>query len=76
MYVCLCKGVTDRDVQTAIKAGARNLRDLSVQLGIARDCGQCARVSKQLLREAQPHTASPIRVWIPAAGGSAPAASA
>lgn len=77
MYVCLCKGVTDRDIHTAIEAGARNLRDLTAALGIGRDCGQCARLSKQLLRDAyQQQTASPTRVWIPATEASLSVASA
>ncbi len=76
MYVCLCKGVTDRDIHTAIEAGARNLRDLTAALGVGRDCGQCARLSKQLLRNAHQHTAPSTRVWIPATKASLPGASA
>ncbi|MBM4204134.1 MAG: 2Fe-2S ferredoxin, partial [Gammaproteobacteria bacterium] len=33
MYVCLCRGITDRDIHKAIREGATTLNDLEHQLG-------------------------------------------
>lgn len=51
MYVCVCRGVTDREVREAIDGGARDLRDLEQQLGIATCCGQCAGCARRLVAE-------------------------
>ncbi|GAA6134362.1 hypothetical protein NBRC116188_11510 [Oceaniserpentilla sp. 4NH20-0058] len=52
MYVCLCKGITDSQVQSAIENGAdyKSLRD---ELGIAMDCGQCGNTCKEMLKQKQ-----------------------
>lgn len=52
MYVCLCKGITDSQVQSAIENGAdyKTLRD---ELGIAMECGQCGNACKEMLKQNQ-----------------------
>jgi bacterioferritin-associated ferredoxin len=50
MYVCICKAVSDREIRRAADNGARELRDLREQLGVATGCGQCAREARRLLR--------------------------
>lgn len=52
MYVCVCKAVTERQIQAAARAGARTLHDLRRDLGVASECGRCARCARQVLREA------------------------
>lgn len=49
MYVCVCRAVTEKQIETAVKAGARHLRDLRADLGIIEDCGRCARCAKQCM---------------------------
>ena len=49
MYVCLCKGVTDQDIHSAIESGAESLDDLQQQLGAATGCGGCREFTEQLL---------------------------
>lgn len=51
MYVCVCNAVTERDVAKAVKAGARSVRDLRDQLGVAAECGRCAECAQACLRE-------------------------
>jgi bacterioferritin-associated ferredoxin len=51
MYVCLCQGVTDSDIQQALSAGARSLRDLREQLGVALECGKCAHLAQSVVRD-------------------------
>lgn len=49
MYVCVCRAVTERQIEAAVKDGARHLRDLRTELGIIEDCGRCARCAKQCM---------------------------
>ena len=42
MILCLCRGVSERDVVEAVRCGARTLDDLSRHCdGAGRDCGSC-----------------------------------
>lgn len=49
MYVCLCNGVTDREIKQSIRAGAGSLQDLHDQLGVSSQCGQCACLTQEIL---------------------------
>lgn len=51
MYICVCNGVTERDIRSAIEAGANTLGDLQRELGVASGCGQCRQETQCLLRE-------------------------
>ncbi|NVK87812.1 MAG: (2Fe-2S)-binding protein [Gammaproteobacteria bacterium] len=52
MYVCLCRGITDSDIKTAVEEGkATCMRSLSIELGIAGDCGRCGQAAKALLEQ-------------------------
>jgi bacterioferritin-associated ferredoxin len=52
MYVCLCSAVSDRQIREAVRQGARTMRELRQDLGIATGCGRCGRCALQVLREA------------------------
>ena len=54
MYICICKGVTDRDIRAAAAEGCASLRDLKRELGVATECGRCASCAKAVLHEAAP----------------------
>ena len=49
MYVCICNAVTDKQIRRAADEGARDLRDLRQQLGVATGCGQCAAEACRVL---------------------------
>ncbi len=51
MFVCVCHAVTDSQIRQAAKDGARTLKDLRRDLGVTRDCGQCAACALQCLDE-------------------------
>jgi len=51
MYVCLCQGVTDSQIRTAINEGCCSYRDVRMALGVASQCGKCACLAKQVVRE-------------------------
>ncbi|MEY1662296.1 bacterioferritin-associated ferredoxin [Isoalcanivorax beigongshangi] len=77
MYVCLCKGITDGQIREAVQQGCDSLRDLRRELGVASQCGKCARQARSVMREARTASAasvnavghyvpSPVRIFDPA----------
>ncbi|MFN3579951.1 MAG: bacterioferritin-associated ferredoxin [Pseudomonas sp.] len=59
MYVCLCKGVSDKQIRNAVAEGACSMRDLRNTLDVANQCGKCARDCKSLLNESVLNQAQP-----------------
>jgi bacterioferritin-associated ferredoxin len=53
MFICVCNGVTERQVRIAIEEGAATVHDLSARLGVAAGCGCCAEFAADLLSEAR-----------------------
>lgn len=49
MYVCLCKGVTDRQIREAIEDGATSIRQLRNCLGVTSQCGKCGITTREIL---------------------------
>jgi len=41
MYVCICKAVTEKQVQSCISEGADSIESLQERLGVATRCGRC-----------------------------------
>lgn len=53
MIVCVCNGISDRDVKTAIKNGASSVEDLGASLGVGTCCGCCRETCADMIAEAQ-----------------------
>jgi len=51
MYVCLCKGVTDKQIREAVSNGMTNYRELRMALGLSSQCGKCAVQAREVFRE-------------------------
>jgi bacterioferritin-associated ferredoxin len=51
VYICLCHGITDTQIRSCVAGGARTLCDLSGELGVATQCGNCANSACELMRE-------------------------
>lgn len=57
MYVCLCNNVTDTQIHQLVRSeGVTTMRELREHLGVAAQCGKCARCAKDVLREAVAET--------------------
>ena len=41
MYICLCKAVTDHDIEASVLAGAQSLSQVQKQLAVSTGCGRC-----------------------------------
>lgn len=54
MYVCICKGVTEKHIQDAAKAGVNDYKDLRARTGVGSQCGKCGSDAKNCLRQHNP----------------------
>ena len=52
MYVCLCKGVSDRKIRETVADGARSWREVQQETGCGTQCGKCTSVGKAITRDA------------------------
>ena len=46
MYVCLCRGVTNKDIRKAVEEGIHDFEDLQEELGVALQCGACHQLAE------------------------------
>jgi len=51
MYVCLCHGITERQVREAAANGCGSLDELAARTGCGTGCGCCAETAAQILAE-------------------------
>lgn len=49
MYVCICNAVTDQDIRDAYDDGARTMRALQTETGVATCCGRCGPAALEIL---------------------------
>ncbi|MFT3766231.1 MAG: (2Fe-2S)-binding protein [Minicystis sp.] len=53
MYVCLCLGVTDQDIQETIAQGACSAEEVMYCTGAGTRCGSCRQTVAAIVEEAQ-----------------------
>jgi len=53
MYVCVCYGVTDRQIREAARSGCRSVAELTLRTGAGANCGSCLDVAAELIEQAQ-----------------------
>ena len=58
MYVCLCKGVTEKTVRACIREGAGSVAEVGRGCGAGTDCGSCAGTISELIEEHGPSVRS------------------
>ena len=52
MYICICKGVTDRQIRKAVLDHRVNsVREIRACLGACDQCGKCAAAARDIIRE-------------------------
>ncbi|MEG3191515.1 (2Fe-2S)-binding protein [Lysobacter sp. D1-1-M9] len=51
MYVCICNGVTERDIRQAAEAGCRSVPELTMRTGAGANCGSCLDTAAALLED-------------------------
>jgi bacterioferritin-associated ferredoxin len=50
VYICLCRGVSDRKVRAAIEAGAHDIVEIGTRTGAGTVCQDCHPTIEELLR--------------------------
>ncbi|OQK17387.1 hypothetical protein AU255_05770 [Methyloprofundus sedimenti] len=61
MYICVCKAVTDSQLQTAIDNGMNTRKELYQCLGVGSSCGKCNRHVRELVnKNSVPSTEIPV----------------
>ena len=53
MYVCVCLGITDRQIRRAVEQGARTLGDVQMKLPVGGCCGRCEDCAREVIRDCQ-----------------------
>lgn len=53
MYVCLCNGITDRQIAEAVAQGARSIEALRAATGCGSQCGSCLDHAAALIPKAK-----------------------
>jgi len=51
VYVCLCNGVTEREIRQVAEAGCHTISELTMRTGCGASCGSCVEMATQLLDE-------------------------
>ncbi len=52
MYVCICKGITEKQIQDAITSrNSNNPKEILKALGVGSDCGTCVEDAVNTLLE-------------------------
>lgn len=51
MYICICKGITDKDIRNAVIDGANSYHSVRKKLDISNQCGRCGCDAKALVNE-------------------------
>lgn len=53
MYVCICHGITDRQIRRVVDQGARTLGEVQMKLPVGGCCGRCEDSARAVIRECQ-----------------------
>ena len=51
MYICVCHGVTDRQIRRAVEQGATTFGEVQMQLPVGACCGRCEPAARELIKE-------------------------
>ena len=51
MLVCICNGISEKDIRGAIHEGASGYKQVRDHLGVGSCCGQCVSYAKDLVKD-------------------------
>ena len=63
VYVCLCHGVTERQIREVAEAGCHSVSELTMRTGVGANCGSCLHTASEVL--AQVHGARTVDLPLP-----------
>jgi bacterioferritin-associated ferredoxin len=53
MYVCICHGITDRQIRETLDRGAASLGEVQMQVPVGGCCGRCLPTAQEVIQEHQ-----------------------
>ncbi len=53
MIVCMCEGLSDREIRAEMDRGATSVREIKKRCGASGQCGMCATMLRQMVRARQ-----------------------
>ncbi len=56
MYICICNGITDRQIRQCAQSGMCSLSELECNLGVGAGCGRCREAAGEILDESHSRT--------------------
>lgn len=60
VYVCICNGVTERQIHEAAAQGCSTVAELTMRTGAGANCGSCLGMAHDVLQAAQPAAREPL----------------
>jgi bacterioferritin-associated ferredoxin len=51
MYVCLCNGISDRQIRECVDRGAACLGEVQARLPVANCCGTCEDTAREVIED-------------------------
>ena len=51
MYVCICHGLSDKQLHHAVESGVRTFEQLQACTGVATCCGACEACAREFLED-------------------------
>jgi bacterioferritin-associated ferredoxin len=70
LYVCICNGVTDRQIREAAASGVRSMAELTMRTGCGASCGSCVDTATAILEATPPERRNAFSVPMLATGVS------
>lgn len=64
MIVCVCRRVSDRDIERHARGGCSSFDDLQMDTGVATCCGNCAQCAREVFDSAR--NSAPAVHYLPA----------
>ncbi len=50
MFVCMCYGITDKQIKAAVQAeGVGNVRELKQMMALGSQCGKCVQMAQDII---------------------------
>ncbi len=59
MIVCMCEGLSEREIEAEIDQGATSVRDLRRRCGASGQCGICATMLRRMVAARRAREAAP-----------------
>ena len=52
MFVCMCYGITDKQIKSAVEThGVGNMRELKQIMALGSQCGKCIELAQEIIDE-------------------------